>query len=289
MACITELYPPMDLDEIVEVVNSFDQYSIERKFEAISDIVSRHPFLSFPTKNDTREFYRARVSKNRSFPFSYKGLVWNHSAPSQGSRLNAEGDVVLYVANQANAALSEVGADDDFVIMSTLRIQAGKSVRFLPIGTLANIMRSNSAHLDFTEEHVTPIRSKMLECPFREMQSLLIADEFIYNCIMAEDKDYIISSKTASLIFKRFPDIDAISYPSKKFRAATNYAIKTNSFWDKWEIRAACSVNVKHLALGHFMYSDIRSVESIDDNGLMAWERSYSVQARVIPLNWKKS
>lgn len=289
MVSITEQYPPLDLDEIVGIVNNFDNYTIDEKIEAISKIVSKHPFLNFPTDNDSRDFYRARVSGNRSFPFNYTGFLWNHSAPAQRSRLNVDGDPVLYVANQANAAFSEVGAVDDLVIMSVLKIQKGKRVTFLPLGTFANIMRSNAAHLDFPEVQVSETRKKILACPLREMQSLLIADEFIYNCIMEEDADYTISSNTANLIFKKYPDVDAITYPSKKLRSATNYAIKTTTFWDKWEIGSACSLSVKHLALGHFLYSDVRCVESIDNSGFMSWERSYPLhQKRFIPLNWKK-
>jgi hypothetical protein len=286
---ITEQYPPLDLDEIVGIVNDFDDYTIEKKIEAISKIVRKHPFLNFLTENDNRDFYRARVSKNGSFPFSYTGFLWNHSAPAQRARLNVDGDTILYVANQANAAFSEIGAVDDLVILSILKVQTGKSVTFLPLGTLANIMRSNSAHLDFSEELVAQTRKKILACPVREMQSLLIADEFLYNCIMEKDDDYTISSKTANLIFEKYPAIEAIAYPSKKLRSATNFALKTNTFWEKWEIGSACSLNVKHLALGHFLHSNVRCVENIDNSGFISWERSYPLhQNRLISLNWKK-
>ncbi|MBK5401315.1 hypothetical protein JFU47_32075 [Pseudomonas sp. TH39(2020)] len=289
MVSITEQYPPLDLDEIVGIVNEFDGYTVEKKIEAISKIVSKHPFLNFPTKNDSRDFYRARVSKNGSFPFNYTGFLWNHSAPAQRARLNVDGDPVLYVANQANAAFSEIGAVDDLVIMSILKIQNGKSVTFLPLGTFANIMRSNAAHLDYPEAQVAETRKKILACPVRKMQSLLIADEFLYNCIMEENVDYTISSTTANLIFNKYPFVDAITYPSKKLRSATNYAIKTTTFWDKWEIGSACSLNVKHLALGHFLHSNVRCVENIDDSGFMSWERSYPLhQTSLKPLNWKK-
>lgn len=290
MTCITKMYPPLNLDEIVEIVTNFSDYNIKKKIEVITKIVSIHPLLNFPTNNDNRDFYRARVSRDGSFPFSYTGLLWNHSAPAQRARLNVDGDAILYVANQANAAFREIDAVDDFVIMSILKVQPGKNVTFLPLGTLANIMRSNAAHLDFSEELVAQTRKKILECPLPEMQSLLIADEFLYNCIMEDDNNYTISSKTANLIFNKYPAIDAIAYPSKKLRSATNYAIKTNTFWDKWEIGSACSLNVKHLALGHFLHSNYRNVESIDDNGAMNWERSYPLhQTHFIPLNWKKS
>lgn len=289
MVRITEEYPPLELDEIVGIVNDFSNYTIDRKIEVISRIVSKHPFLNFPTENDDREFYRARVSRNGSFPFSYTGLLWNHSAPAQRARLNVDGDAILYVANQANAAFSEVGVDDNLVIMSVLKVQTGKSVTFLPLGTLANIMRSNAAHLDYPEALVAETRKKILACPLREMQSLLIADEFLYNCVMEDDDEYTVSSKTANLIFNRFPAIDAITYPSKKLRSATNYALKTSNFWEKWKIEFACTLNVKHLALGHFLPSDCRCVESIDDSGFMSWERSYPLhQNGLIPLNWKK-
>lgn len=130
MVRITEEYPPLELDEIVGIVNDFSNYTIDRKIEVISRIVSKHPFLNFPTENDDREFYRARVSRNGSFPFSYTGLLWNHSAPAQRARLNVDGDAILYVANQANAAFSEVGVDDNLVIMSVLKVQTGKASHF---------------------------------------------------------------------------------------------------------------------------------------------------------------
>lgn len=289
MTYITEEYPPTELNEIVEIVNNFSGYTIEKKIDVISKIISKHPFLNFPTEGDDRPFYRARVSKDGSFPFSYTGLLWNHSSPALRARLNVDGDAILYVANQANAAFREVGVNDDLVIMSVLKIQTGKSVTFLPLGTLANIMRSNSAHLDYPETLVIETRKKILACPLREMQSLLIADEFLYNCIMEDDEKYIISSKTASLIFSRFPDVDAITYPSKKLRSATNYAIKTSNFLDKWKIDSACTLNVRHLALGHFLPSNPRHVVSIDSSGLMSWQRSNLLsQKSFTPLNWIK-
>ncbi|ROO03847.1 hypothetical protein BK673_24525 [Pseudomonas fluorescens] len=289
MVSITENYPPLDLEELVGIVNDFKNYTIDKKIEVITRIVSKHPFLNFPTVNDDRVFYRARISKNGSFPFSYTGLLWNHSAPAQRARLNLNGDAILYVANQASAAFSEIGVDDNFVIMSVLKVQPEKNVTFLPLGTFANIMRSNSAHLDFPEALVTETRKKILACPTQEMQSLLIADEFIYNCIMEEDEDYTISSKTANLIFNKYPTIDAITYPSKKLRSANNYALKTCNFWEKWKIEHACILKVKHLALGHFLHSDCRCVESIDNSGFMSWQRSYPLhQNSLIPLNWVK-
>lgn len=290
MVSITEKYPPLSLDEMVEIANNFDDLDIENKIKAISKVVQHHPLINFATTSDQREFYRARVSKNRSFPLKYTGLLWNHSAPALRARLNVEGDAILYAANQANAAFREVNVADDFVILTLLKIQSGKSVTFLPIGTLATIMRSNAAHLDFPEAQVANTRQLILQCPFREMQSLLIADEFLYNCIMEDNDDYAVSAMTANVIFKKYSNIDAITYPSKKLRSATNYAIKTTDFWEKWQIGSACTLNVKHLALGHFLSDNCRGVESIDDTGFLNWQRSYPVDRNpIIPLNWKKT
>lgn len=127
MVCITERYPPLELDEIVNIANGFKQLSLEEKLSTVARVIARHPMLYFPTQNDAREFYRVRVSKNRSFPFNYTGVLWNHSAPAQQARLNALGDAVLYVANQANAAFAETGVRDDFVIMSVLKFRTEKT------------------------------------------------------------------------------------------------------------------------------------------------------------------
>ncbi|SCZ39034.1 MULTISPECIES: RES family NAD+ phosphorylase [unclassified Pseudomonas] len=289
MVCITEKYPPLELNEIVNIANGFKQLSLKEKLSTVARVIARHPMLNFPTQNDTREFYRVRVSKDRSFPFNYTGVLWNHSAPAQQARLNAPGDAVLYVANQANAAFAETGVSDDFVIMSVLKIQDGKNVTFLPLGTFANIMRSNAAHLDVTEQIVKDVRRKILACPIHEMQALLISDEFLYNCIMEEDEGYAVSSYTANLIFKKYPSVDVITYPSKKLRSASNYAIKVSSFWDKWAIGSVCTLEAKHLALGHFLHSNVRCVDKIDNTGFMSWERSYPVhQNSLVVLNWVK-
>lgn len=289
MVCITEQYPPLALDEIIYIANDFRNFSIEEKFAAIEKVVTKHPMLNFPTQNDSREFYRVRVSKNRSFPFNYTGVLWNHSAPAQQARLNIPGEPVLYVANQANAAFAETGVGEDLVIMSVLKIQPNKSVTFLPLGAFVNVMRSNAAHLDVPEKHVKDLRKTIKACPTHQMQSLLISDEFLYNCIMEEDDDYAVSSYTANLIFKKYPRVDVITYPSKKLRAATNYAIKVSNFWDKWAIGSVCTLEAQHLALGHYLHKNVRCVDQIDDSGLMSWEKSYPVnQNSLRVLNWIK-
>lgn len=289
MVSITQQYPPLALDEIVYIANEFKNFSLEEKLSAVTKVVARHPMLNFPTQNDTRDFYRVRISRNRSFPLNYTGVLWNHSAPAQQARLNSPGNTVLYVANQSNAAFAETGVNDDFIIMSVLKIQPMKSVIFLPLGTFANIMRSNAAHLDVPEALVKDLRNKILACPVQEMQALLISDEFLYNCIMEEDQDYAVSSFTAKLIFEKYPSVDVITYPSKKLRSATNYAIKVSNFWDKWAIGSVCTLEAQHLALGHYLHSNVRCVDKIDDNGAMSWERSYPVyQNSLRVLGWVK-
>lgn len=290
MTCITEKYPPLPLDEIIEIVNDFESYPFNEKINAISKIIKHHPFLNFSTRNDERDFYRARIARGGAFPFNYTGLLWNHSAPAQQARLNLAGEAVLYIANHASAAFTEVGVTDEMVILTQLKIQNNKHVSFLPLGTYASIIRSNAAHLDFSENAVIETRKKLLACPLLELQSLIIADEFIYNCIMSEDDDYSISSHTANLIFQKHTSVDAISYPSKKLRATTNYAVKTHNFWDKWEIGSAATLNVRHLALGQFQLSNLRSVDNIDENGLLNWQGSYPARNNsLIQLNWRKT
>lgn len=289
MTSITEKYPPLPLNEITKIANEFENYSTDQQTKTISRIIDLHPFLNFSTEKDNRDFYRARIARNGAFPFNYTGLLWNHSAPAQQARLNLPGDAVLYIANQANAAYMEVGVQNEMIILTRLSIQKDKHVSFLPLGTYTAITRSNAAHLDFSENHIIETRKKLLACPIHELQSLLIADEFIYNCIMNEDKDYFISSYTANLIFKKYASVDVISYPSKKLRAATNYAVKTQNFWEKWEISSAATLNVKHLALGQYQLSNLRSVDNIDESGFLSWQRSYPIYGNsLVPLNWKK-
>lgn len=58
------------------------------------------------------------------------------------------------------------------------------------------------------------------------MRSLLIADAFLFKCLVEGDDQYLISSFVARSIFEKNRQISTVAYPSVRQYGAINFAVK---------------------------------------------------------------
>ncbi|MCM2376948.1 RES domain-containing protein [Pseudomonas marginalis] len=270
METITEQFPPLELGLLQEKINNFAKFSLVEKHSFISELVRAHPLLSMEFTAGSI-FRRARKIGRGDYPSSVQDLLWRVlDVPSVG-RANPEGFPVLYVADRPETAFSETHVRDDYILLSELRIRNGAKCRIAPIGEMLQIQRTGRG---FLSGDGSPTIDKMLNvCERREVQSLLIADAFLFECLVEDDDRYLISSFVAKEVFEKNRSISAVAFPSVRQHGAINFAIRTEDFWNSWGVFAARRMHVHHLACGYYDTQQTEHVVEIGSGGALVWEK----------------
>lgn len=265
---ITEQFPPLPLEYITTTIRFFDKLSLKEKRDFITEVVKVHPFLNLNFSSN-KIFRRARRISEDYFADRVQDLLWRENVPASPGRANPEGYSVLYVADRPETALMETGSQDDFVLISELKIRKDLNCRVMPIGELMRLQRAGRGML--TGDVSAEILKIINACNPDEMKSVLIADAFLFECLIKDDDNYLVSSFVAKSIFAKNNNIAAVVYPSVKQYGAVNFAIRTENFWDAWSIVGARRLHAKHLAYGYYDLSQAQHVTEITSEGKLVW------------------
>lgn len=266
---ITEQFPPLPLEVLVDRIKNFETATTDDKHKLISDLVNVHPFLSADFSKG-HVFRRARKILPDEYPSKVQDLLWNPNLSRIG-RVNPEGYSVLYVSDRIETTFSEIHVKDDYVLLSEIEIQEGKKCRIYPIGELIKIQRTGRGFL--IGDNSSAVNDMLNACDRESSQSLLITDAFLLECLIKDDDKYLISSYTAKCIFEKNTNISAIAYPSVQQFGALNFAVKTDDFWKNCCVVAARRMKVKDLPLGFYKWSKTEHVNDIDPDGNLNWEK----------------
>lgn len=222
-------------------------------------------------------FRRARrLHSDESVPSEVDGVIWRKGIAAKAGRANATGFPVLYLADRAETAFSEVGISDDRVILAEFEIQANKTAKIAPIGEFVRIQRTGLGALSGDASRA--ISDLLNACSFEEAQSLLITDAFLSDCLMNPDDDYNVSSLVAMSIFEKLPAVSVIAYPSRRQTGALNFAVRVEGFWDRWGVSAVRCGRAVHLKYGYFRFHDVRHVVGITGSGSMRWDGDIALE-----------
>ncbi len=270
MQTITEQFPPLPLDELLYRIGQFQTSTVEEKHRLISDLVKIHPILSHDYSTD-HVFKRIRKIGKDDYPQHIQDLLWRKDGIANIGRANPEGFPVIYVADKLDTALRETHINDDFVLLGELKVRNDCTCRVVPIGEMMHVQRTGSGYLlgSAGEE----LNNMLNACNPVEAKSLLIADSFLYECILKDDDKYLISSFVAKSIFEKNASVSAVAYPSVRQHGAINFAIRTDHFWKSWSIVGARRMQVKHLAYGYFESSNTEHVTGITRKGRLHWDK----------------
>ncbi|CAG4890628.1 hypothetical protein LMG31841_01169 [Paraburkholderia saeva] len=275
VSTLTQTFPPLPLEELLCEISTFQEKPFVEKQALIRRLVDAHPILSL-TWGPGHSYRRARrLHAGESLPSEVDGVIWRKDIPAKAGRANAAGFPVLYLADNAETAFSEVGISDDQVVLAEFEIQPNKTVQIAPIGEMRQIQRTGRGALSGGGSRA--ISDLLNACGVEEARSLLIADAFLYDCLMNPDDDYSVSSLVAMNIFGKLPDVSVIAYPSRRQTGALNFAVRVEGFWDRWGVSAVRCGRAVHLKYGYFRFHDVRHVVGITVSGSMRWDNNIVV------------
>jgi hypothetical protein len=75
-----------------------------------------------------------------------------------------------------------------------------------------------------------------------------------------------------------------IAYPSVRQVGAINLVVRTETFWDDWDLRSVRRGHVEHLAQGFYRFSDVGHVDGITVGGALRWREEPDVENSVVVL-----
>jgi hypothetical protein len=281
---ITEKHPPFPLKELVAAIADFPDLAPSDKQVFIKKLVMRHPILSVKWGGKWR-YRRARLLAYPETPNSVDELIWRKGVPAALNRANPAGFQVLYLADRADTAFSEICAKDhpdNPVVLTEFSFLPGHGNEIIPIGELNQIHRTGRGSL--TRDASSTLTSMLNACSRDEATSLLITDSFLLDCLMNRDDDYELSSCVAMSMFDKFPSIPTVAFPSMRLPGAINFAVRADKFWDDWGIFSARRGRAVHLAQDYYRFTDIRHVTGIRRNGRLEWATNLDTDYSCIQL-----
>ncbi|MBK5435756.1 RES family NAD+ phosphorylase [Pseudomonas sp. TH32] len=287
MNTITEQFPPLDLNYLTYEIKNFTSLSLVEKHSFILELVTKHPLLGLDFSGGST-FRRVRKIGEGDYPSSIQDLLWRiGSVPSVG-RANPEGFPVLYVSDRPETAFSETHVNDDFILLTELRIRDGARCRIAPIGEMLQIQRTGRGFLSGKASSV--INDMLNSCDLEQVKALLISDSFLFECLVKDDDKYLLSSFVAKAIFEKDRNISAVAFPSVRQYGAINFAIRTDDFWNSWGIVGARRMRARHLACGFYTTSHTEHVVEIAQGDELVWEKGNIEDnvARVFEPPWHR-
>ena len=268
---ITERHPPLPLAETVDLIRRFGALRGGAQEAIIRRFVEVHPVLCYDWGGGWR-YRRARTLQPGERPGNVSELIWRADVPARLGRANPAGFRVLYLADRRDTALSEVRVSDDHVAITEFTVRPGQSLRVAPVGELTQVQRTGRGFL--AGDASSAINDMINACGPEAGRSMLITDAFLLECLTNRDDDYALSSKVASAIFEKLPDISAVAYPSRRHLGAMNFAVRVDRVWDSWGIISVRRGQAAHLAMGHYALSDVRHVTGIYTDGELQWDET---------------
>jgi len=282
---ITEKYPPVPLKELVAGIADFPTMAPPDKQGFIKKLVTRHPILSVKWSGKWH-YRRARLLEATEVPQCVNELVWRKGVPATLNRANPEGFQVVYLADRADTAFSEIRAKDfpdKSVVLTEFSFLPGRGNQIIPIGELNQIHRTGRGSL--TGETSSTIVGMLNACNRDEATSMLITDSFLLDCLTNREDDYEISSCVVMSMFDKFPSVPTVAYPSVRLPYGINFAVRAEKFWDDWAIYSVRRARVVHLAQGYYQITATRHVNGITRGGSLRWDAVLSEDYLVAPLH----
>lgn len=265
---LTDQFPPLPTEDLVALIDSFESAVAKDRAAIIRRLVAHHPVLAHDWGQAAR-YRRARVLDEGDSVATVEELIWKRDAKHVLGRANPAGYAVLYLADRRDTALTEVRAAADEVVLSDFSILPGQSVQVVPVGEWIQAFRTGTAFL--SPPDALKLVDALHSCPPDAARSVLMTDAFLLDCLTMRDDDYATSSQVALALFERYPDIDAIAYPSRRHLGGICFAIRTERVWEKWGLFSARRTRVRHLAMGMYELGPVQHMTGVTPEGTIHW------------------
>ena len=266
---ITERFPPLPLNDVVERVRQFPGVDFAARAGTIRDFVAAHPITCYDWGGAWR-YRRARAIEPGQVLTQVAELIWRADQPAKIGRANPAGFPVLYLADRRDTALSEIRLDAGEVVLTEFRIRPDRAARVAPIGEMATVQRSGRGYLAGAD--AAPMNDLINACAPDDARSILIVDAFLLSCLVNTDDDYALSSSVAMAVFDKLPGLAAVVFPSRRQTGALNFAVRHDAVWHDWGIVSVRAAHARHLAMGYYQLSKTRRVTGITNAGTLRWD-----------------
>lgn len=259
--------PP--LQDVLSWIESFQTAKQAERLEIIDRAVSAHVILNFEFAASDRRLYRARTIESEKRPRDYKGVIWPPNAAPGKGRVSGRTHRVIYLSRVGFTSVAEIGAHEQQTTLTEFGNRKNTTYTLSPIGEFMRISRSGVSEL--LGDKCKYVERTLSGLSHADLQTTLILDCFLHDCMMNRDEDYVLSGRVANAIFSKFGNIDGIAYPSIRHPGSMNIAIRIDRFWKSWGIVSVRQSYVRHLAHGIYDLSDGPIVGHISNEGDFIW------------------
>lgn len=286
--CITDAYPPMQIDELCKKIKAFSSMQIQEQSAFITELVSLHPILNIDWEGG--EFLRARALATDGEISAVKDVIWPEYQAIKPGRMNVDGHPVVYLASSAETALRETRVEDSIVALARFQTLPETPIRTCPIGEMVQLLRTGRGRM-INEENAKSLLGMLNACPLEKARAMAIADTFLSEVLTTPGDNYRLTSLISQAIFRKNLNVDAILYPSQMQIAGVNVAVRRDRFWQKLGLAAVTQARAEHLAAGFFRLSNVRQVNGVYTSGKFQWAENHAADESHLLLEplWQPS
>ena len=221
-------YVPMDkLQQYCGLTKvSTDPLLLSAQFDWLLEPYSRLEF----SLGYNRGVWRARFCTPIGFP-NFEDMSHPPSDVAPANRLNEKGEPILYCSLNNRTALQEIEAKTgDYVQLVNYRVDPTLKLRCCVFGELLRVHRAGRSWVDDQlEKSLNHILNRV---PPDAGTSILYLDGFMSEILHDPDAaatGYLRSRILASRLFAKYPDVDAVLYPSVAVEGGKNLAIRPSA------------------------------------------------------------
>lgn len=194
---------------------------------------------------------------------------------TKAGRINEPGAPMLYVTFNTFTAMKEVGAKvGDYLQIVGYSMTERRPIRSLILGEFTNVHKRGQGNL--SGDVSTKLNEILCKMAFEPGLSFVFMDAFLSG-ILADpemvDLDYIHSRVLGSLLFEKYPGIQAIHYPSVALKGAMNIVIKPDAADEALQISGTSVLRIDGLFdYDLYRFSVIRNAQGFWQDGSINWK-----------------
>tara|TARA_R110002020_G_scaffold40554_16_gene119870 strand:+ start:4905 stop:5807 length:903 start_codon:yes stop_codon:yes gene_type:complete len=266
---LTEQSPPPPWADAHSLISEYNDASIDRRIEIIEQCVEWWAPTSVQWGQNW-EYCRACNYLGLELPTNVSDLIWPPEQLARQGRANAAGNSIMYVSDREGTALSEVEHKSGLAVVSRYRIRNPGGIRLIPLGEITAIQRSG--HGPFLQDQSHVISGMLRACHREDALTLILIDSFLADLMAKHDINYLETVALVNAVYNKCPNAVGIGYPSVMCRGGMNIALKTDGFWDDWNLTmvTACEYESPGYAIHRPMTR--QNVKGITNSGDLRWD-----------------
>lgn len=218
---------------------------------------------------------RARKSESSDGYSHTADVHYPPASLTKPGRLNEAGQPLLYVSFTQFTALNEIHSKSgDNIHIIGYSTHSDKPIRALILGEYTNVHKRGQCNLSGeVSGHINKILNNMSLEPGL---SFIYMDAFLSSILAdksASEFDYLHSRLLAKVLFDKYPQVDAIHYPSVARNGAMNLAIKPHVADSCLTIVSASVLHIdQQFDYGLFRFSVTKNAHCFDQSGRIFWQ-----------------